>query len=93
MPKIQDAIIVAILQAMLDSPGLQTFVSRLWMFFNITRLPLERFQPELFEELRNDVWEIDEKDYRGSFELQNDDGELTLRPLSELGFSGSVGSL
>ena len=90
MPKLQDAVAAAILEALLNDPSKLTLLSRILTFFTLIRLPLQRFRPDLFKKLRSDAWIIDEEDYRVSFQIKNEKGKPYLHPLSELGYSGSV---
>lgn len=60
-----------------------SLLSGLIAFFAIWKIRLVRISAELFRELRNNVWEINENDYRASF-LD------PIQPVGDLGFSGSV---
>lgn len=90
MPNLERAVIVAILQALLQGPSKLSILRRFLTFFTLIRVPLQRFQHELFKKLREEAWSIDEEGYRQSFHVENDEGKLDLHPLSELGYSGSV---
>ena len=90
MAKLQDAVIAAILAAVLESPSHLSILSRIYIFFSLIRIPLQRFQDEQFKRLRKEAWAIDEEEYRRSFQAKDERGRSSLHALSELGYSGSV---
>lgn len=90
MAKLERAIIKAILQALLGNPYKLSFLGQIIAFFTLIRVPLQRFQDELFKSMRQEAWAIDEEEYRRSFNIENEKGKPDLHSLSELGYSGSV---
>lgn len=57
-------------------------------FFAIFRLHLARFEPVLFRSLRKEIWQLNEDNYRDSFDSGAEEGGL--EPVGDLGYSGSV---
>ena len=90
MVKLRRAVVAAILEALLQNPNILSFLGRIFAFFTLIRVPLRRFKPELFKELRQKAWSIDEDEYRKSFQIEDENGKQNLHSLSELGYSGSV---
>jgi len=80
----------SILQAIFRDPktAKRTFLSRIFAFFTLFQLSLARYKNELFKRLRNEVWEMDEDEYRESFRGQDRKGKL--KSVGDLGYSGSV---
>ncbi|KAF2434664.1 SAICAR synthase-like protein [Tothia fuscella] len=66
----------------------RTVLSRVIAFFTIFQLRLARYKDELFTKLRDDVWEMDEDEYRESFRGQDKHGKL--KSVGDLGYSGST---
>ena len=93
MTKLQDTVIDTIIQAILKEPIKLSILHRVFIFFALIRIPLQRFRKDIFKKLRHEAWAIDEDGYRRSFEVQNEEGRSSLHSLSELGYSGSVDSL
>lgn len=58
------------------------------IFFSIHYIRLLRYADLLFKKLRNDVWEINEYEYLECFSTP--DTAVSLRPMGDLGLSGSV---
>lgn len=67
-----------------------TLVSTIFSFY---QLPLHKHRPEVFANLRRQDWKVDDEDYLASFRVE-DGGkpEDALKPMADLGFSGSVRS-
>lgn len=65
-----------------------TLIGRILAFFSLFYIKLIRYSYELFETLRSEVWDIDEGEYRACF--RSDNKTLPLRPMGDMGFSGSV---
>jgi hypothetical protein len=80
----------AIVKAIITEPESMkiSILSLVLAFFHVLKIQLERYRPELFLNLRGDIWEIDEKDYREAF--NEVDREEHLASAGDLGFSGSV---
>lgn len=66
----------------------KSLLGRILAFFSIFYIRLIRYRDELFRKLRNDVWEIDEVEYKACFLSENK--TLPLKPMGDLGLSGSV---
>ncbi|OCL13922.1 SAICAR synthase-like protein [Glonium stellatum] len=65
-----------------------TILARILAFFSIFYLALSRYRAELFKKLRDEVWGIDENEYRESFRsARKRDG---LVAIGDLGYSGST---
>lgn len=62
--------------------------------FSLYQLPLHKHRPEVFTNLRQQHWKVEEDEYLSSFRVE-DGGkpEDVLRPMADMGFSGSVSSL
>ncbi|KAK5054515.1 hypothetical protein LTR84_001406 [Exophiala bonariae] len=54
-------------------------------FFYIYGLILVKYRPELFQKLRDNVWNIIDSEYHSSFETDHD-----LRAMGDMGYSGST---
>ncbi|EAL93699.1 hypothetical protein KXW98_008822 [Aspergillus fumigatus] len=66
----------------------KSLLGRILAFFSIFYIRLIRYRDELFRKLRNDVWEIDEVEYKACFFSENK--TLPLKPMGDLGLSGST---
>ncbi|EAW14321.1 phosphatidylinositol phosphate kinase family protein [Aspergillus clavatus NRRL 1] len=66
----------------------KTLLGWILAFFSIFYIRLIRYCAELFEELRKDVWDIHEEEYKACFRSENK--TLPLKPMGDLGLSGSV---
>lgn len=78
----------AILYAIVtDNYGKPTVLRRILAFFQVCAIQLARYEGELFQNLRKEAWQIDERSYRESF---NDDGKNAIKWAGDLGYSGSV---
>lgn len=60
-------------------------LSRIFDFFRLFTIVLQRYTAGLFDDLRSDVWGIDRADYERSFG--------TLLAVGDLGYSGSVSAV
>jgi hypothetical protein len=80
----------SILRAIFKDPHTdkRTVLSRIFAFFTFFQLSLARYKDEVFKKLRDDVWEMDEAEYRESFRGQDRTGKL--KSVGDLGYSGSV---
>lgn len=80
----------SILHAIFRDPHTEkrTILSRIFAFFTFFQLRLARYKDELFSKLRDDVWQMDEGEYRESFRGQDKQGKL--KSVGDLGYSGSV---
>lgn len=59
--------------------------------FSLYQLPLHKHRPEVFASLRQQHWKVDDDEYLDSFRVQyGGKPEDALRPIANLGFSGSV---
>ena len=65
-----------------------TILARILAFFSIFHLHLTRFKSALFNRLRHQVWQYEDKEYRDSF--ANPDARNRLNPVGDLGYSGST---
>lgn len=75
----------------------KTILRYILAFFTILHINLVRYEDALFQTLRNDVWEIDEEEYKASFlkegngdSSENNQQKKSLKPMGGLGYSGSV---
>lgn len=61
--------------------------------FSLYELPLHKHRANVFEDLRQKYWKLDEDDYIASFQ-PGEDGKLedVLSAMGDMGFSGSVSS-
>jgi hypothetical protein len=66
----------------------KTVLGRIFAFFTVFQVHLARYRDELFKKLRDNVWEMDEDEYRESFRGQDRIGRL--KSVGDLGYSGSV---
>jgi hypothetical protein len=66
-------------------PGLLSLILN---FFRLLTIVLRRYCPELFDQLRSDIWGIDRVDYRRSFSTPDESHALCA--VGDLGYSGSV---
>jgi hypothetical protein len=66
----------------------KTRLARIFALFSLLKIVLARFKWELWRSLRDDVWEVDEREYTESFRTAAPNGDLT--PIGDLGYSGSV---
>jgi hypothetical protein len=68
------------------------FVAALSALFAFWQLCLYRVSPDVFADLRQDKWELDDNDYTHSFQRsEGGQEEDTLHSIGDMGFSGSVG--
>ncbi|KAI9376088.1 hypothetical protein BJX61DRAFT_9659 [Aspergillus egyptiacus] len=65
-----------------------TLIQRILAFFRIFYLTLIRYEQELFQNLRAEVWGISEEEYLESFKSQGK--TVPLVSMGDLGFSGST---
>ncbi|RAL13832.1 phosphatidylinositol phosphate kinase family protein [Aspergillus homomorphus CBS 101889] len=67
----------------------KTLIGRFLAFFTLLYIKLLRYGHVQFQKLRNEVWQIDEEEYKASF---RDDNKKTvsLKPMGDLGLSGST---
>ena len=68
-----------------------TILTRILAFFSIFYLALSRYKAELFKKLRNEIWGMDEDEYRESFRSASKREGLVA--VGDLGYSGSVSLL
>lgn len=66
----------------------KTALGQLMAFFSAYRIKLVRHEKVVFEQLRQDVWQFDEDEYKGSFHTTR--GQPPLKAMGDLGYSGSV---
>jgi hypothetical protein len=66
----------------------RTTLGRILAFFTFFQLHLVRYKDEIFKRLRDEIWEMDEDEYRESFRSQDKKGKL--KAVGDLGYSGSV---
>ncbi|PYH49157.1 phosphatidylinositol phosphate kinase family protein [Aspergillus saccharolyticus JOP 1030-1] len=67
----------------------KTLIGRFLAFFTILYIKLIRYGHVQFQKLRNEVWQIDEEEYKASF--RNDSKKtVPLKPMGDLGLSGST---
>lgn len=86
----QNALIGSIQSALFRDPRAfkKTGIGRILAFFSIFYVRLIRHSHDSFWQLRNEIWDISDDEYRASFRERN--GKLPLEPMGDLGFSGSV---
>jgi hypothetical protein len=97
MGRRQQSISRSILNAIFRAPNHPdnkppTLLARIFAFFSLFQLALARYRPELFKKLRNEVWEIEEDEYKESFRSEKNSGSRGLVSVGDLGYSGSVRS-
>ncbi|KAJ5316557.1 hypothetical protein PENANT_c019G08546 [Penicillium antarcticum] len=63
-------------------------LGKLIAFFSVYRIKLVRHEKILFDQLRQDIWELNEDEYRGSFHTTR--GQPPLKTMGDLGYSGST---
>ncbi|CAI6269589.1 unnamed protein product [Periconia digitata] len=68
-------------------PGL---LARIFAFFSVFSLALSRYRADLFEYLRNKIWEIEEEEYTESFRSPSKGKRTDLISVGDLGYSGST---
>lgn len=80
----------SILRAIFDDTIADTrsILAHILAFFALFQLLLTRFRHATFKKLREDVWGIDDDEYRESFQAAHQRGEL--KAVGNLGYSGSV---
>ncbi|KAJ6073267.1 hypothetical protein N7467_011352 [Penicillium canescens] len=66
----------------------KTALGKLMAFFSVYRIKLVRHEKIVFEQLRQDVWQFDEDEYKGSFHTTR--GQPPLKAMGDLGYSGST---
>lgn len=70
-----------------DRPSL---LARILAFFAVFNLTLARYRAALFRKLRNEIWEIEEEEYKESFRSPSHNKRTDLIAVGDLGYSGSV---
>jgi hypothetical protein len=68
-------------------PGL---FARILAFFSIFQLTLARYRDQIFKNLRNEIWQIEEEEYIESFRSPSKEKRTDLKSVGDLGYSGSV---
>lgn len=77
-----------------DKQANANVLRRIFTFFSFFSLALAKYKSEFFKQLRNDVWKLDDTEYRDSFSRKDKDGKKKrLNPIGDLGYSGSVSVL
>ncbi|OJJ01715.1 hypothetical protein ASPVEDRAFT_129987 [Aspergillus versicolor CBS 583.65] len=64
-----------------------SLIQRIIAFFHIYYLTLIRYEKELFQKLRTEIWSLSEEEYISCFKT---DGKSSLVSMGDLGFSGST---
>ncbi|KJX95377.1 SAICAR synthase-like protein [Zymoseptoria brevis] len=92
MPRRQDVIARSVTRAIVhnDGPCTSSTFDRFTAFFKLYEMDFECIRADLFKELRNDVWQLKEKDYTASFGGEGKDGNSKLQAMEDMGFSGST---
>ena len=63
-------------------------------FFSLYQLILRKIRPADFSNLRREHWELSDPDYLDSFQpSESNNKEDVLKPIGDMGFSGSVSTL
>ncbi|KAJ4297819.1 hypothetical protein N0V90_005715 [Kalmusia sp. IMI 367209] len=70
-----------------ERPGL---LARILAFFAIFNLTLARYRAALFKKLRNEIWQIEEEEYKESFRSPSKNKRTDLVAVGDLGYSGST---
>jgi hypothetical protein len=70
-----------------DRPSL---FARILAFFAVFNLALARYRAALFRKLRNEIWAIDEEEYKESCRSSRHNKRTDLVAVGDLGYSGSV---
>lgn len=65
-----------------------SLIKRILAFFRIFYLTLIRYEQDLFQQLRTQVWDLSDEEYFSSF--KGDRKSPALVSMGDLGFSGSV---
>ncbi|KAF2083331.1 SAICAR synthase-like protein [Saccharata proteae CBS 121410] len=80
----------SIVRAIFRDPEHQqrSLLARILSLFALFQLALTRFNAAVFKKLRNEVWGLDEEEYRESFRSGGKKGGLN--PVGDLGYSGST---
>lgn len=65
----------------------KTILKKFLAFFSVRRTKLSRHERELFDKLRLEIWNFDQTEYQASFHTR---GQLPLKTVGDLGYSGSV---
>lgn len=86
----ESALTKSILSALNRDPDRfkKTTLGKFLAFFSVRRIKLVRHEKEIFTKLRQDVWELGSDEYQGSFHTTR--GQSPLKPMGDLGYSGSV---
>lgn len=71
-------------------PGKISALRRFCVFWQVFHIRLVRYSTELLGEVRVDMWKIDREEYKKSFRDNGKDGHALLKPIGDLGYSGSV---
>ncbi|KAI9926397.1 hypothetical protein MW887_004161 [Aspergillus wentii] len=66
----------------------KTVTGQFLAFFSIFYIRLLRYGKDVFWKLRHEAWEIDEEEYKVSFQTQGKNSPL--KPMGDLGYSGST---
>lgn len=83
--RISKSVLRAIFRGRAPKTGL---LARILALFSVFQLTLARYKEDLFNKLREDVWQLDEDEYRESFREAEKGGSL--KSVGDLGYSGSV---
>ncbi|KAM0350214.1 hypothetical protein ACHAPU_003379 [Fusarium lateritium] len=59
-------------------------------FFRLFKLILARYRSVDFLALRKEVWQLDDDEYHVSFQTDGEEDSAELRPIGDLGYSGST---
>ncbi|KAF1978130.1 SAICAR synthase-like protein [Bimuria novae-zelandiae CBS 107.79] len=67
-----------------------SLLARILAFFAIFNLSLARYRASLFRKLRNEIWGIEEEEYKESFRSPSHNKRTNLVAVGDLGYSGST---
>lgn len=67
-----------------------SLLARILAFFAVFNLALARYRAGLFRKLRNEIWGIEEEEYKESFRSPSHNKRTDLIAVGDLGYSGSV---
>jgi hypothetical protein len=79
----------SIIKALFSTPRSQSLLARILVFFRVFDIELIRFKSDNFDELQL-AWKIDKTEYLQSFSTDQKQDEPKVKPVGDLGYSGSV---
>lgn len=71
-------------------PAKISALTRFWVFWHLFHTRLVRYGTEFLGDVRADTWKIDPEEYKKSFQSHGKSQDALLKPIGDLGYSGSV---